>query len=196
MPYRYEMHGCTATGKQNPGMSVSVNKTMEADLQAADEEADEGVNEPDVSKILLVEEQAHVMRVIRHNLERCGFQVESAQNADCALRLMMSCRFDALILTGEQPSADIRALCMRGQDLLASTLTPGNEAWASPLMLVSCSHSDELALELGRDVPGFERLDHPVSLKRIVERLSETLGHRVNQDGGQAGGEIGSAKQH
>lgn len=127
----------------------------------------------DARRVLLVEEQAHVVRVIRHNLERCGFQVESSANTDGALQLMMADTFDALIMTSEQSAVDIRALCMRCPELLAGhvLLDPVKSVAKAPLMLVCCDEADDLAQQL----PGFERLSHPVSLKYIVGRLGEAL---------------------
>lgn len=148
-------------------MSVSVNNEYHAGLPLEQGEAGEAA----ARRILLVEEQAHVVRVIRHNLERCGFHVDSVESADGALQLMMSSTFDALIMTGERPLSHISDVCRRGADLLAAHATCEGKTIA-PLMLVSCGEDDDLADEL----PGFERLDHPVSLKQIVERLHVVLG--------------------
>lgn len=143
-------------------MSVSANNKLDAGSQPEEELASEAA----ARKVLLVEEQAHVVRVIRHNLERCGFQVDSADTTNGAMQLMMTCTYEALILTGERPAMHIRELCQRGSELLAVPVQA-----LDPLMLVSCSEEDDLSDVL----PGFERLGQPVSLKRIVERLREAL---------------------
>ncbi len=188
-------------------MSVSVNNSISAGELFADEPGE--VRVP--PKVLLLDEQAHVVRVIRLNLERCGFQVESAEDINSAMQLMRDCRFDALISTEERPAADIMELCRRGSELLArhdssaggkgadgkasegktadGILSDGKTAdgvmsdgktaegmmsdgKAVPLMLISCREEDDLS----DTIAGFERLGHPVSLKRIVERLQKTLG--------------------
>jgi len=144
-------------------MSVSVNNRIDAGELSAENTVPR--------KVLLLDEQAHVVRVIRLNLERCGFQVESAEDIHGAMQLMRDCRFDALISTEERPVAEIMELCRRGSELLA-THGSGTEGMAVPLMLINCRDEDDLS----DTVAGFERLGQPVSLKRIVERLHETLG--------------------
>lgn len=152
-------------------MSVSANNNVDAGEQSEEGLAEGLAGESEVRRVLLVEEQAHVVRVIRHNLERCGFHVDSAENVDGAMQLMMMTSFDALIMTGEWPETDILELCRRGSELLIAHTSEEGETLA-PLMLVSCSEDNDLSDEL----PGFERLGQPVSLKRIVERLHEELG--------------------
>lgn len=156
-------------------MSVSANNKVDAGRQSEEGLAEGHAGESEARRVLLVEEQAHVVRVIRHNLERCGFHVDSAENVDGAMQLMMTTSFDALIMTGEWPGTDILELCRRGSELLIAHSSEEGETLA-PLMLVSCSEDNDLADEL----PGFERLGQPVSLKRIVERLHEELGEAAS----------------
>ncbi|MGQ7843195.1 hypothetical protein ACUNV4_01875 [Granulosicoccus sp. 3-233] len=148
-------------------MGVSANNKVDAGGQTDEAFAGDAVTR----KVLLVDEQAHVVRVIRHNLERCGFQVDSAETVDGAVQLMSTCRFDALISTGERSTTDIMELCKRGSELLAVHGLKDDDK-AAPLMLVNCSEDADLSDSL----PGFERLGQPVSLKHIVERLHEALG--------------------
>ena len=156
-------------------MSVSANNNVDAGEQSEEGLGEGHAGESRTRRVLLVEEQAHVVRVIRHNLERCGFQVDSAENVDGAMQLMMGTSFDALIMTGEWPDTDILELCRRGSELLTAHTTEAGETLA-PLMLVSCSEDNALADEL----PGLESLGQPVSLKRIVERLHEKLGETAS----------------
>ena len=118
---------------------------------------------PSVPRILLVDEQAHVLRVIRLNLERCGYLVDAVLSADLALQHMREHRYDAVIMTSELPDMTSGQLCDQIQILLdADTLNVQR-----PLLLVG---RDE-GVEWTSDVENREALSQPVSLKLILARL-------------------------
>lgn len=149
-------------------MSAIANNRTDSGSQAGHGAGQGSAESPRI--VLLVEEQAHVARVIRHNLERCEHQVESACDLDEALQQMASHCFDALVVSGELSLIDLKTLCARAARQLARhELRPGEPA--CPLMLISCPED----LDLAPSQPGFERLSHPVSLKQIVRRLQETF---------------------
>lgn len=134
-------------------MSVSAQKT---DSQSS----------PSVPRILLVDEQAHVLRVIRLNLERCGYLVDAVLSADLALQHVRKHCYDAVIMTSDLPDMTSAQLCERMQVLLDADLSDVPR----PLFLVGRDEGVEWTCE----VENREALSRPVSLKLILARL-ETL---------------------
>ena len=113
--------------------------------------------------ILLVDEEAHVLRVMRLNLDRHGYEVDTALSSEAALQLLRAQPYDVLIVSGEMPDMSARQLCESAADQFGA---------AVPLMLVMACDGDNWIDELSF----VERLDKPVSLRWIVARLSETFG--------------------
>jgi CheY-like chemotaxis protein len=63
-------------------------------------------------RILLVDDEAMVLRVLRLQLERAGYVVDTAANGEEALRHIRSVRPDALITDIEMPRMSGEELCM------------------------------------------------------------------------------------
>ena len=118
-----------------------------------------------VRRILLVEEQAHVLRVIRLNLERCGYLVDAVLSAELALQHVRTHRYHAVIMTSDLPDMTSGQLCEQTQALLASHSQ--DSQW--PLILVG---RDE-GVEWTGEGDNCEPLDRPVSLKLVLARLEK-----------------------
>lgn len=116
-------------------------------------------------RILVVDEQAHILRVLRLNLTRLGYVVDMALSSDCALNLMREHHYNVLVITSDLPDMNARQLCEKIEHQFAQS---------SPLILVGVGHDESWA----DNAACVERLMLPVSLKRIVVRLSEEFaGH-------------------
>ncbi len=118
---------------------------------------------PTGPRILLVDEQAHVLRVIRLNLERCGYLVDAVLSADLALQCMREQRYDAVIMTSDLPDMTSSQLCERMQVQLDADLPELQR----PLLLVG----REEGVKWTRNIENREALSRPVSLKLILARL-------------------------
>ncbi len=116
-----------------------------------------------VRKVLLVDEQAHILRVLRLNLDRQGYEVDMALNSENALFMMREHSYDVLIITSDLPDMSARQLCENLEQQLVNN---------NPLVLVG-AREDDAWLESSSTA---ERLDVPVSLRWIVARLSEAFG--------------------
>lgn len=146
---------------------MSTNAARPVPSREADLPDNEAVGTAGKPRILLVDEQAHVLRVMRMNLDRQGYDVESAQHAETVLEQMGKSRFDALIMTSAVPGTGT-------QQLINSAMRLCNEV--HPLVLVTCDDTGEWI----DDVDYIERLDDPISLRRIVSRLGEAFGQSGN----------------
>ena len=114
-------------------------------------------------KVLLVDEQAHILRVIRLNLGRHGYEVDMALNSENALCLIRENHYDVLIITSDLPDMTAKRLCENLEHQLVNN---------RPLILVGAREEDTWL----DSSTAAERLDVPVSLRWIVARLSEAFG--------------------
>lgn len=114
-------------------------------------------------KVLLVDEQAHVLRVMRLNLDRHGYDVEMAMNSENALRLVLENQYDVIIITSDLPDMSAQQLC-ENIELKA--------AQNCPLTLVGAIDDDSWV----QSSEFAEKLEKPVSLRWIVARLSDLFG--------------------
>ncbi|MFK8078525.1 MAG: PleD family two-component system response regulator [Granulosicoccus sp.] len=115
-------------------------------------------------KVLLVDEQAHILRVIRMNLGRHGYEVDMALSVENALCLIRENHYDVVIITSDLPDMSAKRLCEKLEHQLVNN---------RPLILVGAREDEETWLDSSEVA---ERLDVPVSLRWIVARLSEAFG--------------------
>ena len=117
--------------------------------------------------ILLVDDEAHVLRVLRLSLDRNGYEVDTALNGEVALALLEERNYAALIV-GADFAPGGHGLCdsvRRRLGELAPLMLVMDEATPSP-----ADEWSELPIE------GVERVERPVSLRWIVARLNEYFG--------------------
>lgn len=118
-----------------------------------------------MKRILLVDAQAHVLRVMKLNLDRSGYEVDTALNGETALRLLREQHYDVLITGTDVPHIDGHQLCRKVQNMFGAV---------APLMLVVAeSRSESDVSDWIEMLPNAERLEKPVSLRRIVACLNE-----------------------
>ncbi len=121
-----------------------------------------------LKRLLLVDNQAHVLRVMKLSLDRNGFIVDTALSAEVALQMAQEVRYDVVI-------ADAELAQMNGRDLLdlVSERTPHNV----PLKLLLLD-AENYAAALDETLPAdVEPLEKPISLRWLVLRLSAFFGH-------------------
>jgi len=121
-----------------------------------------------LKRILLVDDQAHVLRVMRLSLDRNGYEVETALNTEIALQLLHESPCDAIITGVDLPIATARQLCESVQQQLAQR---------APFCLIASSLStDSPELVWIEQMPNTELLPSPLSLRWVVARLSQFFG--------------------
>ena len=116
--------------------------------------------------VLLVDDEAHVLRVMRISLERNGYEVDTALDGEIALRMLGERNYSAMIVAaGFAPGG--RGLCESARRKLGA---------ATPLMLVMDEESVPPE-HWNEGVPdGVERIERPISLRWIAARLNEYFG--------------------
>jgi len=121
-----------------------------------------------MKKILLVDDQAHVLRVIKLSLDRNGYEVDTALNGELALQKMKAQRYDVLITDLTMPTMSGCQLC--------ETVYRDHSPNLPLMFIVTDTMGPELEAWTGK-YPEVEFLDKPMSLRWLVARLGELFGH-------------------
>ena len=126
-----------------------------------------------LKRILLVDDQAHVLRVIKLSLDRNGFEVDTALSAEIALEMLQQGAlevnpYDVVITDMDMPVMD-------GQQL-ADCINRNFETDA-PLIFLVGEDSDQQLAEWAEKQASTEIVEKPMSLRWLVSRLNGYFGH-------------------
>jgi len=113
--------------------------------------------------ILVVDDDAHVKKILGLTLGRAGYPVQTAANGVEALALIRVEPPAVLITDIEMPKMSGKELC---QTILRDYPERGF------LIIVMTSVTERDASGWLKDIPSVEFMEKPVSPKRIVERLN------------------------
>ncbi len=113
-------------------------------------------------KILLVDDQPHIVRVIRLSLERNGYTVVTAANGEEALNQLTQSAFDVLITDIEMPRMNGQELCNAIQERM-----PEHKLYT----LVITAKTDLELREWAAGLGNTEFLEKPASLRQINLKL-------------------------
>lgn len=127
-----------------------------------------------MKRILLVDDEPHVVRVIKLALDRKGYTVEVARNGAEALEKLREQAFEVVITDFQMPRMDGRALC----EAIASEPEGGR-----PLTLVVSGKPDLELADWATSAAHAEFLEKPVSLKRLVARLAAHFESKAADEG-------------
>jgi CheY-like chemotaxis protein len=113
--------------------------------------------------ILIVDDEAHVIRVLRLMLEREGYAVHSAADGAEALAQMAVRRPDVMV-------SDIQMDGMNGRDLCRTVRERYPDETFPILVMTSMTASSER--EWVKNLPHVEFLEKPLSPRQLVARLA------------------------
>jgi len=125
---------------------------------------------PQMKRILLVDDEAHVLRVMKLSLERNGYDVDTALSGDVALSMLREQDYHALITDSDMPK-------MSGQQLCKTVRSRHGDSILI-FVIVSTASVDSVPERLDwiKSEVNMEALETPVSLRWIVARLNEFFG--------------------
>jgi CheY-like chemotaxis protein len=122
--------------------------------------------------ILIVDDEAHVIRVLRLVLEREGYQVEGAADGFEALEKMRMRRPDVMVTDIQMDGMDGRALCHATRERY-----PDDPF----LILVMTSMTGSGEREWVRNLKNVEFLEKPLSPRQLSTRLAAHFAARATQ---------------
>lgn len=144
---------------------------MAANIQQSDiyayDDAYASASANPMKRILLVDNQAHVLRVMKLSLDRNGYEVDTALSADVALRMLRENKYDVLITDNGLTKID-------GQQLI-NTVSDQFQSRAPAMFLVTERAANALE-EWSSTIDKAECLEKPISLRYLVGRLNELFG--------------------
>ncbi len=124
-----------------------------------------------MKRILLVDNQAHVLRVMKLSLDRNGYEVDTALSGEVALNMMAEEHYDVVI-------SDHKLEKMNGPQFFASIEERFGSA--GPLkFLITDEHMDSADNDgaWASDTCKSELIEKPISLRWLIARLNEFFGH-------------------
>lgn len=119
----------------------------------------------DVS-VLVVDDEPKVLRVTKLSLEKAGYQVDTAGDGAEALDKLREKRFDVLVTDINMPRMTGEQLCMQ---IEAESLGEGLH------IFVATGRTGTHHREWAGDIPNVELMEKPISLRRLVARITERL---------------------
>jgi len=122
---------------------------------------------PQMKRILLVDDEAHVLRVMKLSLDRNGYDVDTALSGEIALQMLRENDYQALIVDSDLPQMTSQNLCetvrsRHGESMLIFVIASESASGGEP---ESLSWMESMV-----------NTDKPVSLRWIVARLNEFFG--------------------
>lgn len=117
-------------------------------------------------RILIAEDEPHIIRVTRIGLERAGFDVDQAYDGKQALHLIRQAHPDALITDIAMPCMDGRELCLRIDREFPERRFP---------ILVLTSKADVEYRRWSESVSGLTFLEKPASIRQLISLLHAQL---------------------
>lgn len=119
-----------------------------------------------MNRILIVDDEPNVTRVLKLMLERAGYQVSTAPDGEAGLARVLADPPDALITDIQMPRMDGRALVRAIQQQLP-------ERAFEIFVMTSMTAREER--EWVREIPRVEFLEKPVSPRQLVARLARSF---------------------
>ena len=127
--------------------------------------------------IMIVDDEPHVIRVLRLMLERAGYAVISANDGNEALEKLAARRPDAMI-------SDIQMAGMNGRDLCRAVRERYPDEPFLVLVMTSMTAAEERSWV--RDLANVEFLEKPLSPRQLVARLATYFDQRNDPAGAPA----------
>ena len=115
-------------------------------------------------KILIVDDEATVIRVLRRALEKAGYEVTTARNGLEALQVLGELAPDVMVTDIEMPKMTGEQLCQAIHEQL-----PGR---TFPIFVVTSLTAIEHR-NWSQEIPNLVFLEKPVSIRRLTAKLDE-----------------------
>ena len=120
-----------------------------------------------MEKILVVDDEVKIQKMVRDYLDAVGFQTEGASDGFSALKMAESEKFDLIVLDYMLPGID-------GVDIIRTIRKSSSEHSSVPIIMLTAraEESDKLmGLEIGAD----DYVVKPFSLKELAARIRSVL---------------------
>lgn len=117
-----------------------------------------------MKKIMLVDDEPHVVRLLRVSLERAGYQIETAHHGESAMVQIRMALPDVLITDINMPKMDGEELCTKIQSEFPERLF---------LIIVSTSRTEAEHRAWSENIGNLIFLEKPLSVRKLIEVLDD-----------------------
>ena len=118
-----------------------------------------------MSRIVIVDDEPHVLRVLKMSLEREGYTVDVCANGREALEKIQHESLDVLITDIHMPLMDGEELCR-----IIEQSMPQRRF----LIFILTSRTEIEHREWSRDITNLQFLEKPVSIRELTEKLANS----------------------
>lgn len=119
-----------------------------------------------MSRILVAEDEPHILLLIQRKLESAGYTVETSLNGDEALELALQEHFDLLILDVMLPGQEGLDVCRQIKT------TQGNNA---PAVIIISARGQQPDVEAGIEAGADDYIIKPFSPRTLLEHVEAVL---------------------
>ncbi len=127
-----------------------------------------------MKRVLIVDDHAPVIRVMRLGLEEAGFEVETAANgSECLVRLLDGLP-DFLVTDIDMPRMSGKELCRAIEEQFPERTFP---------IVVLTSRTELEHRDWTREIDNLEFMEKPVSVRRLVAHIGRCLNGTTEQTG-------------
>ncbi len=121
-----------------------------------------------MKRILIVDDEAHMSRVLKLYLQRANYTVETAQNGQIGLDSILKAAPDAVITDIQMPVMTGKELCLALEEQLPERTFP---------IFVMTSMTDHEHREWTREIQNLKFLEKPLSMRALMKQLDEYFNH-------------------
>jgi len=125
-----------------------------------------------MKRILIADDEPHVVRVLKQSLERKGYQVDGVLNGEAALERIREQVPDVLITDIQMPRISGKALCK----LIQAEMPRRNF-----LIFVLTSRTEVEHREWSQEIDNLKFLEKPVSIRKLINTLDEYFASHPQQ---------------
>ena len=127
-----------------------------------------------MKRVMIVDDHAPVIRVMRLGLEEAGYEVETASNgSECLVRLLEA-HPDFLVTDIDMPRMSGKELCKAIEEQFPERSFP---------IVVLTSRTELEHRDWTRDIDNLEFMEKPVSVRRLVSLIGRCLNGATEQTG-------------
>ena len=117
-------------------------------------------------KVLVVDDEPDITRLVKFTLERKNFEVYTADNGENALSIASQERPDLILLDVTMPVLDGYETCRR--------LKSNPETQTIPVVMLS-ARSQQAEIETGIEAGAVDYVKKPFSPKEVIDKVEEIL---------------------
>ena len=119
-----------------------------------------------MTRIVIADDELHVLRVLKMSLEKEGYTVEVCANGRDALELIQRAPPDVLITDIQMPLMDGEELCRNIQQSMPER---------NFLIFVLTSRTEIEHRQWSREISNLQFLEKPVSIRQLTEKLASNF---------------------